>query len=87
MTHDLSGEPDREERLHEVLLAYVEARQAGREPDRGRLLAGHPDLRNELEEFFAGHDEMERLAVALREGGQRGGPARGRRGRVRTPRR
>jgi serine/threonine protein kinase len=73
MTHDPTGAPDREERLHEVLLAYVEARQVGREPDRGLLLAGHPDLRDELEEFFAGHDEVERLAVVLRESGERGG--------------
>ena len=70
MTHVLIDEPDREERLTEALLAYVEARQAGREPDRGQFLAAHPDLRGELEEFFAGHDEVERLAAAVRaEGG------------------
>jgi serine/threonine protein kinase len=67
MTHDL----DREGRLNDVLLAYVEARQAGREPDRDRFLAAHPDFRAELAEFFAGHDEVERLAVALRDGGPR----------------
>jgi serine/threonine protein kinase len=71
MTHVLTDEPDREERLNEALLAYVEARQAGQDPDRGQFLASHADLRGELEEFFAGHDEVERLAVALREGGQR----------------
>src|SRR5262249_7272826 len=43
------------------------ARQAGQEPDRGQLLAAHPEFRPELEEFFAGHDEVERLAAALRE--------------------
>jgi serine/threonine protein kinase len=67
MTHDA----DREERLNAALLAYVEARQSGREPDRGQLLTSYPDLRGELEEFFAGHDEVERLAAALREGGER----------------
>jgi eukaryotic-like serine/threonine-protein kinase len=72
MTHVQTGEPDREERLNEALLAYVEARQAGSEPDRGQFLASHPDLRSELEEFFAGHDEVERLAVALRDGDERG---------------
>jgi serine/threonine protein kinase len=76
MTHDPAGAADREGRLNEVLLAYVEARQAGREPDRGRFLAWHPDLRSELEEFFAGHDEVERLAGALREGGERAAPGR-----------
>jgi serine/threonine protein kinase len=72
MTHDLTGGATREERLNEALLAYVEALQAGREPDRGQFLASHPDLRGDLEEFFAGHDEVERLAVVLREGGERG---------------
>jgi len=71
MTHDLTGDPDREERLNEALLIYVEARQSGREPDRRQFLASHPDLRSELEEFFANHDEVERLAVALREGDER----------------
>jgi serine/threonine protein kinase len=70
MTHEPTDDLDREERLNEVLLAYVEARQAGREPDRGQFLASHPDLRDDLEEFFAGHDEVERLAVALREVGE-----------------
>ncbi|HZV04521.1 MAG TPA: serine/threonine-protein kinase [Gemmataceae bacterium] len=68
MTHDPNG--DREERLNKALLAYVEARETGRNLDRNQLLASHPDLRGDLEEFFAGHDEVERLAVALREGGE-----------------
>ena len=49
----------------------MEALQAGREPDRGQLLAAHPDLRDDLEEFFASHDEMERLAAPLRRSGRR----------------
>jgi serine/threonine protein kinase len=63
----MSTEPNREERLEEVLLVYVEALQAGREPDRGQLLAAHPDLRSDLEAFFASHDEVERLAAPLRQ--------------------
>jgi serine/threonine protein kinase len=55
-----------EDRLEHVLLDYVEARQAGREPDRRQLLEQHPDLREDLEAFFAGHDEVERLAAPLR---------------------
>src|SRR5262249_12288645 len=65
------SDDDREERLNEVLLAYVEAREAGREPDRAALLAAHPDLSDDLLTFFAGHDEVERLAVPLRECGVR----------------
>jgi serine/threonine protein kinase len=63
---------DRDERLSQALLAYFEARQAGRELDRGQLLACYPDLRGELEEFFASHDEVERLALTLREACQPG---------------
>ena len=70
MTHEITDQRDCEERLSEALLAYVEARQAGRELDRSQLLASYPDLRGELEEFFVGHDEVERLTVALRQGGE-----------------
>jgi serine/threonine protein kinase len=66
MRQDLNGAADREARLNEVLLAYLEERQAGREPDRGQLLAAHPELRCELEEFFASHDEVDRLAAGAR---------------------
>jgi serine/threonine protein kinase len=71
MTHEPSSDPSREARLNEALLAYVEARQTGREPDRNQLLATYPDLRHDLEEFFAGHDEVERLAAPLRKGAER----------------
>jgi hypothetical protein len=71
MTQSQLDGPDGEARLTEVHLAYVEARQTGREPDRSQLLADHPDLRDELEEFFVAHDEVERLAAPLR-GGERG---------------
>jgi serine/threonine protein kinase len=63
MTHDTVSSPDREARLNEALLAYVEERQ-----DRSQLLATYPDLRRDLEDFFAGHDEVERLAAPLRAG-------------------
>src|SRR5579883_443763 len=57
----------REDRLNKVLLAYVEEREAGREPERAELLAAHPDLHDDLAAFFACHDEVERLAAPLRE--------------------
>jgi serine/threonine protein kinase len=66
MAHDLTDDPDREDRRNRVLLAYVEALEEGREPDRGRLLAAHPDLRLDLEAFLAGHDEVARLTAPLR---------------------
>jgi serine/threonine protein kinase len=75
MAHDLTDDLDREDRRNRVLLAYVEALEEGREPDRGRLLAAHPDLRPDLEAFLAGHDEMARLTAPLR--AARGGDAHG----------
>jgi serine/threonine protein kinase len=75
MAHDLTDDPDREERRTRVLMAYFEALDEGREPDRGLLLAEHPDLRPDLEAFLAGHDQMARLGAAL--AAARGGAARG----------
>ncbi len=75
MNRESACDSDHEGRLNEVLLAYVEALQAGREPDRRQLLAAHPDLRQDMEAFFAGHDAMERLAAPLREAGGRREPA------------
>src|SRR5262245_24353240 len=57
---------DREERLHGVLLAYLEAAGEGRPPDRDRLLAEHAEFADELRAFFAGREEMERVAAPLR---------------------
>jgi hypothetical protein len=43
---------ERERRLNEVLLAYVEADQEGCTPDRRQLLARFPEIRHELTEFL-----------------------------------
>jgi serine/threonine protein kinase len=67
MNRDLARERERESRLQEDLLAYVEGRRSSRSPSRAEILAAHPEDRHELEEFFAAHDEVERLAAALRE--------------------
>jgi serine/threonine protein kinase len=72
MTRDLANDPNHEERLNKVLLAYVEALQAGNEPDRRRLLADNPNLRTDLEAFFASYDQVERVAAPLREANQEG---------------
>jgi serine/threonine protein kinase len=70
MTRDLTNDSRHEDRLNEVLLAYVESLQAGQAPDRCQLLAAHPDLRHDLEAFFAGHDQVERMAAPLRAAGR-----------------
>src|SRR5262249_10556953 len=70
---------DREQRLAEILLTYVEAAEAGQAPDRRELLSRHPEVATELAEFFAGRDEVEQGAAPLRGGG--GGMSGARRGR------
>jgi serine/threonine protein kinase len=75
MGHEHAGDSNHEERRNEVLLGFVEALEMGREPDRGQFLAAHPDLRQDLEAFLAGHDEMTRLAARFRAAGR--GDARG----------
>jgi serine/threonine protein kinase len=78
MARDLTELTDREHRRNQVLLAYVEALEDGHEPDRGRFLAEHPDLRDDLEAFLAGHDEVARLTAPLRAGigGDAHGPSK-----------
>jgi serine/threonine protein kinase len=72
-----TASPEREERLAEILLAYVEAVQAGATPDRGELLAKHPEFAAELREFFAGRDQLEQVAAPLRAAAGVSGPRRG----------
>jgi serine/threonine protein kinase len=66
VTRHRTADQDREVRLNDVLLAYVEALEAGRAPDRREFLAAHPDLRAELADFLDGRDEVERLAAPFR---------------------
>src|SRR5262245_32264703 len=59
--------PSQADRLDEVVAGYLRAVERGESPDRDELLAGHPELADELREFFADHDRMARLAQPLLE--------------------
>jgi WD40 repeat protein/tRNA A-37 threonylcarbamoyl transferase component Bud32 len=56
---------ERQNRLQELLLAYVEAAEQGRAPDRFAFLARHPEFAAELAGFFAGQDRLDDLAAPL----------------------
>src|SRR6516225_5489611 len=62
------GHSDRETRVDEIVAGYLRAAEAGRAPDRAELLARHPDLADDLAEFFADRDRIEYWALPFREG-------------------
>jgi tRNA A-37 threonylcarbamoyl transferase component Bud32 len=65
MATEPSAVSEREERLNEVLAAYLRASEAGQAPGLQELLAHHPDLADEIEIFLANRAQIERLAHSL----------------------
>ena len=62
MTADLPSQPDL---LDEIVAGYLRAIEKDENPSRDEMLARHPELAEELREFFADHDRMNRLAQPL----------------------
>jgi eukaryotic-like serine/threonine-protein kinase len=83
MTPSHPPDPSRQARLEEVLAEYMRRLDRGEGVDREQLLARHPELAEELRSYFAGSDELGRLAGAppaptepSRPAGAAGAPAR-----------
>lgn len=64
MTEGLDS--SRQERFNQVVAEYLEADKLGHPPERESLLKEFPELENELREFFADHDRMNKFAQPLR---------------------
>jgi tetratricopeptide (TPR) repeat protein/predicted Ser/Thr protein kinase len=47
-----------DQRLQDVVLAYLKAVDAGQKPDQEQLLAQHPDLAADLKAFFSGQNKI-----------------------------
>jgi eukaryotic-like serine/threonine-protein kinase len=58
---------EREQLLDGLVAAYFEAAEGGQRPDSAQWLARHPELAQELAEFFAAQDRLERVAAPLRQ--------------------
>jgi WD40 repeat protein len=66
MTTDRTGSSERERRWQAVLVACLEALEAGQAVNRHELLARHPEFAAELAEFFANRDRLDQVAAPLR---------------------
>jgi tetratricopeptide (TPR) repeat protein/tRNA A-37 threonylcarbamoyl transferase component Bud32 len=57
---------EREKRLNDLIVAYLEAVQSGETPDRASWLRDHPDLADELADFFTDQDRVRCWTEPLR---------------------
>jgi serine/threonine protein kinase len=62
--HDLE---DRDERLDEIVASYIEQVESGKSRGWREWLVRYPEFYDELSDFFADRDEMERIALPLRD--------------------
>ena len=59
MTGDEDNLSSGDDRLNQVIAAYLEAVEAGSPPDRQELLEQHVELAAELTSFFTNHDRIQ----------------------------
>src|SRR5687768_640455 len=59
------GETERDEALEAIIVEYIHACDSGDPPDREEILQQHPELADQLREFFLDRDKMDRLAGPL----------------------
>jgi serine/threonine-protein kinase len=66
MNDSFTSETGRNQRLQEVLVAYLEAAERGQAPSSEDLLARHPEFAAELAEFLTNRAHLDGLAAPLR---------------------
>jgi len=69
MANDQNDGTEQERRLGQILSAYYEAVKEDRPTSRDELLRLHPDLAEELADYFAGEEHFDRLTEPLRNRG------------------
>lgn len=66
MNQNHSQTESRDERLAELILQYIDAMEAEDAFDRDSFLTVNPEFREELEQYFASRDQVERLIAPIR---------------------
>src|SRR2546422_4401523 len=65
----MSDEPqesaDQDQRVNQIIAAFLEAERTGQVPDRADLLRRHPDLATELQSFFADKDRFHKMTEPI----------------------
>ncbi len=63
---DKDSHSNSEERLDEIIAAYLENLESGRKPSREEFIARYPDHAQDLKSFFANQDLLDRLNLKLK---------------------